>query len=264
MGVRIFLILMVHLFFLSCHIYQARSIQKDYFIQKSVQYVTSNGKTDTLYKVDTIYKNAKIFVKGHFYNYTAIYYDSTGTLKTTSKIKVIGTNTPFIYAPTQTSVTYVFKNYKKDSLQFLNYFLNENLHFWGHKVTEGVIEHQERVWMHPFRHNQFIWTEIMGYPEIILPIKNNMQWENTLTIPMGAWGDWAGKMIQNIYQVKGQELFYIKKDKIMCWKIVCKSIMDKKEGYVTFLFNEELGFVKMDYVYYSGDKISFKMIDYKK
>ena len=131
-----------------------------------------------------------------------------------------------------------------------------------HKYEEGVIENENRIWIHPLRQNQYVLTEIAPFPEVKLPLEVNRSWQSMLQIYEG-FGSFQGDVKSN-YIIESREARHYKFGTLACWKINSEGEHTKlgKNGAV-FYFNKEVGFTEMNYWFYNGYKISLKLIDFR-
>tara|TARA_B100000989_G_scaffold294298_1_gene273181 strand:- start:657 stop:1016 length:360 start_codon:yes stop_codon:yes gene_type:complete len=115
--------------------------------------------------------------------------------------------------------------------------------------------------MHPFRANQYLFTEVAPFPEVKFPLKIDKSWSGYLRIGNG-WGDWVNTSGNMTYHVESKEDYDSKMGLIKdCWKIRSKAIYPFGVSYLDFLFNSEIGFVRMDYLNYEEQKLTFELID---
>lgn len=77
------------------------------------------------------------------------------------------------------------------------------------KQTTGIIENVREVWMHPFRSNQFNFTEVAAFPHVKFPLRKGATWTSNLQIGEG-WGDWENSVINSNYEVTGKGMLKTK------------------------------------------------------
>ena len=115
------------------------------------------------------------------------------------------------------------------------------------------------IFNHPFRDNQYYFTEITPFPNIDFPLFIDKSWSATLNIGSG-WGIWDNVSLKTSYQVTDQESIFINDMKyIDCWKIVSSASFDLGVSYLTMWFHEESGFVKLNYVTYAGQVLQLEL-----
>lgn len=210
--------------------------------------------------VKKIPKIRRIFRKGKNYVYEAIYRDSNGTILSNSEIKVIPSGERIDFAPErQDRVTYEFKDYKKDKAKLEGSTLNASAEYWVEKQEEGIIENSESVWIHPFRSNQYLFTEVAPFPEIILPLEIGKEWDSNLSIGEG-WGEWENTSGNCTYKVVEKSNYLIDSAIIECWLITSNSEYSFGNSKLDYKFNEEFGFVEMNYKNYLNETLDIKMI----
>jgi hypothetical protein len=184
-------------------------------------------------------------------------------LITKSKIKLMANGKRWKFQPEkQDEITVQFEFTQEDYEINLEYQLNKGLltNNWNGEVKEGVIENVEEVWMHPFRHNQFNFTEIAPFPQIKYPLEIGKTWTENLGIQ--GWGDWDNSSINSYYEVVDSGMVITKYGIIdNCWKVHSKSIFKLGESVFEYWFNEELGFVKMNYLNYGNQTLSIELIE---
>ena len=123
----------------------------------------------------------------------------------------------------------------------------------------GVIENVEVVWMHPFRLNQYNFTEVAPFPEVKFPLKIGKAWTGNLNIQQG-WGDWENTHGYFQYQITLKEDITTLFGKIEnCWKIESKSKYEFGQSKLVYWFSEKFGFVKMDYINYGNQTLEIEL-----
>jgi len=134
---------------------------------------------DSLHDVGGVPKVRRIFRKGVSYLYRADYYDKDNQIITSDYVKISGTGERWSMQPElQDVIQLAFGYSEEDKLKIEADPINKTSNLqWNTTTTEGIIENEDRVWIHPIRHNQYIFTEVAPFPEIELPasIKKNME-----------------------------------------------------------------------------------------
>lgn len=137
--------------------------------------------------------------------------------------------------------------------------------------ASGVIENEGNIWMHPPRDKYFEILELNPFPYIKAPFKIGTKWTWKLKIgdawSDGRWKLWSGQ-IENIYQyeITGKELLKTKLGDLECFVINSKAESRIGETNLVSYFNEEFGFIKMDYTNIDGSKTILELtnkFDYK-
>ena len=138
----------------------------------------------------------------------------------------------------QTVISYDFKQLNGD--------------VWPNNEKTGVVENVKNLWMHPPRTDFFKILEINPFPYVKEPLKIGNSWTWKLKIG-GYWSDkrwlaWKG-LIENIYNYKitDKVLLQTKLGEIECLVISSNAISKLGETKLTSYFNNQFGFVKLDY-----------------
>ena len=178
-----------------------------------------------------------------------------------SKIKLMASGIRWEFQPEkQDEIIVQFEFTQKDYELNLKHQLNKGLltRKWYGEVKEGIIENVEQVWMHPFRHNQFNFTEVAPFPEVRFPLNIGKTWTENLGIQ--GWGDWNNSSINSHYEVVDRGIVNTNYGKIEnCWKVLSKSNFILGESVFEYWFNEKLGFVKMEYTNYGNQYLKIEL-----
>jgi len=132
------------------------------------------------------------------------------------------------------------------------------------KSSTGFIDNNNTFWIHPFRSNQYIYTEIAPFPSIYYDkLTIGAKWEEKTIVSFG-WGNFKGK-INKYYEVISAESYDFQGILLEnCWLIKAKADHNKLgESTLTYLFHEEYGFLYLKYRIYNGIEIEFNLIDKK-
>lgn len=219
-----------------------------------------NGK-DTLGELRR--KGQVIFKPCREYIYRAVYKAKDGTLLSDSRVWMMATGRSWMAQPdVQEEMAMQFEVTEKELVALRKHFVNRkfaSLDRITNQETTGVIETPAEVWMHPFRSNQFNFTEVAGFPNVQLPLVAGKTWSNEI-YPGKGWGDWANTTVHNFYQVKGQENLVTKfKEFKNAWKVVALSTAPFGKSVHTFWFDKFYGFVRMEYLNYEGQTLTFDL-----
>ncbi len=225
-----------------------------------------------------IYKRNKTYV------YDAFYIKSNGDTLTKETIILQPKGRPWIFQFSQTAykVTY---NPQNDSLenwidpvnkhqqfreQMKQSAIKQGVEWVDHWVVEsrsGAVENKTEVWTHPFRSNQYNLTEIAPFPEVDRnKLYKDSVWHTGFIL---GWDNWQGT-IDNEYKVIRQKNYQYKKTSLKnCWEIIASGKHSNPKlgvNYNHYLFHTKYGFVELNYTFYNGVKIHFKLkeIIYKK
>lgn len=224
-------------------------------------------ETETETYMDTIInrmaKRRDVFKACREFIYQAKFYSKENELLTDSQIKLIATGHRWAVQPEMQdeiiiNYEYTLEDKENSKANQLNKTKGD---MWSFQSTTGVIENVEKVWMHPFRSNQFAFTEVAPFPEIKRPLEIGNFWTSGLSIGQG-WGDWSNTSSDNYYEVVAKEdcptTFGLIKD---CWKVEASSDYPFGKSFITFWFSEEYGFVKKEYLNYGGQKLNIELVN---
>lgn len=197
------------------------------------------------------------------YVYNAIYSDSAGNTITSETIQIKPTGKPWEFEPKQTLFKIKFDFNAKDSALLAANPLNGMHKPWKRNYLEGVIQDSTRVWMHPIRKNQYVLTELAPFPEVKLPIQRGDSWTNTLWI-YKAFGTFEGT-VESIYKIDTLIQTVYLKDTLNCWRINAAGTHNQLgKNSITYLYQEQLGFVELDYHFYNEQRLIFRLTNIKK
>ena len=208
-----------------------------------------------------ILKYRNIYRKDRNYVYQAIYRDSNGEILSNSKIKLIPSGERISFAPErQDRITYIYDNYKTDSVELSIHPLNIKFQYWVSNAEEGIIENVEKIWIHPMRQNQYKFTEVAPFPEVTFPLEIGKTWESTLNINNG-YGDWAYTSGVSEYEVLEKDTISFNNENIEFWEIESKSNFPFGISELNYKFNVNYGFIEMNYKNYANETLDIKMIE---
>lgn len=139
------------------------------------------------------------------------------------------------------------------------------------KVVEsvtGLLQDENKVWIHPPRTKGFRILEINPFPFVKLPLKKGMVWKDTLMIG-GQWGDkrwatWKGG-INSVatYENKGTIKISSPFGKLKTHKIVASGASRIGKTKTIAYFNKKYGFVKLVYHNINGSQLVLNLIEVK-
>ena len=229
---------------------------------RKVSLLDDNGvayKDTILLKIE---KRRTIFKPCRDYVYITEFYDKDRTLITATRIKMTATGKRWQLAPDiQDEVIFQYEYSSKDESKAAKFQLNKKFvdYKWLGELRTGVIENVESVWMHPFRANQFGFTEVAPFPEIKYPLEIGRSWTGHLSIQEG-WGDWENTSVSHIYKITAQESIKTKYGEIRnCWKVESEATYFLGNSSFNYWFSETLGFVKMNYRNYGGQYLDIEL-----
>jgi len=199
---------------------------------------------------------------GKEYHYNAVYKDNTGKVITSEQVSIIPTGETWEIDPQQTLATYRLNFSSADSTRLAPIPLNGVMKEWKREYQEGVISNDKKVWMHPVRVNQYILTEVAPFPEVQFPLKEGLSWTSTLWV-YKAFGSFEGT-VECSYKVSKKESRTYSFGKLNCWRIDATAVHDKLGvSTTTIYFEEEIGFVELDYKFYNGQTLNFSLERYR-
>ncbi|MDQ3394695.1 MAG: hypothetical protein M3512_11370 [Bacteroidota bacterium] len=222
---------------------------------------TGQAVKDTL--IEKIPKTRNVFQPCRQYIYNAIYRDQNDNLISESHVWMMATGERWEFQPEkQDKVAIQYEVIENEISEIKKHFVNKK---WVSQIqfttqeTTGIIENVQEVWMHPFRANQFNFTEVAAFPAVKFPLEVGKTWTSNLVIGEG-WGDWEHSTIYSTYKVvdktKLQTEFKTFED---CWKVESKSTAPFGDSQHIFWFDERYGFVKMEYTNYQGQTLIFEL-----
>jgi len=217
-----------------------------------------------------------IYNKNKTYIYKAVFIDEKGDTLTKESITLKPTGEKwfrvqekikFIYTPNiqrlESFIIPVNSRQKKREKWTKKKAKKNKIHIpWPTSTNTGAVENDSVVWIHPFRANQYVYTEIAPFPEVQFSyLYKGGEWESTLYITAG-WDNFKGT-VKSEYKVKGIGSYQNDEMKLdSCW--VIESIGNHSElgtSYQNFLFHQKYGFVEMKYKFYNGVRIEFFLIE---
>lgn len=241
----------------------------DYIPSYEKQKIDGKVVIDTNYR--KVKKERRIFRKGKTYTYKATYLSDKNDTLSVEKIEFEGTGERMHVEwrepnpkEVQDRVIFNFFWKKEDSLKFVTEpRINKKFTYalsWQKSKAQGIIENEEKVWIHPIRYNQYLFTQVAPYPEAELPLFVGKKWQKLRKMYDGQL-DWNYAKIQNDYVVKGKETLETPFGELHdCWYIEAESNFHMGKSLLNFHFHKEHGFVKMFYTNYIGDKLIVEIV----
>lgn len=133
------------------------------------------------------------------------------------------------------------------------------------RITTGILETKDRIWLHPPRQGNFRILQYSPYPEII---KNINFWKRDLDIgkyweeeKFHITGNESLEFIYEKKEIKNCEINFLN-DNLVCQLIYSesKNINHRKTSFKG-CFNEEFGFIEMTFKNIDGSIIQFVLTD---
>jgi hypothetical protein len=116
----------------------------------------------------------------------------------------------------------------------------------------GVIENEVNTWMHPHRDKYFMILELNPFPYIQQPFKKGTRW--TWELQIGdhwrdeRWKMWNGTITNSYdYVITGRQNLKTPVGDLDCWVVESTATSSIGSTGLTAFYNENLGFVKLDY-----------------
>lgn len=115
----------------------------------------SAGEADTM----------EIFSAARTYHYKATFVSPAGETLSTERITFKPSGQPWKYQKSQTAFEIIYNYTPQDSVTFLSYPNPKSTegkkqvpYIWHKSEITGAVEHDEKVWIHPIRGNQYVYT----------------------------------------------------------------------------------------------------------
>ena len=182
--------------------------------------------------------------------YNICFFQHKQNLKTNETIYLTLTGKKWKQSESQLEAIWTYRTKPGTEKKFQNQFSIG----WISADTTGIIEDEEKIFIHPPRHNQYTLTEIAPFPDFRKNLKIGDTYTALIIIGPG-WGDWSGKKIKSRYIIEDTRIE--KGDKY--WTIKATSELDGKTTDCEFIFNEKKGFVSLVYNFFNGDKMTMKL-----
>jgi hypothetical protein len=135
--------------------------------------------------------------------------------------------------------------------------------------SSGVIENERNVWMHPPRDGLFRILELNPFPFIQAPYRTGNQWRWELGIG-SQWGDkrwkeWEGRITNGYqYRITGRKEIRSKLGTLLCWEVTAEAQSELGKTALLAYFNEEHGFVQLDYTNIDGSRLFMELVAHGK
>ena len=205
-----------------------------------------------------------IFKPCREYIYRARYWDQGYELISDEYIWMMATGRDWEYEPDSQDEIAIQYSPDQTKIDFIKqYTINPEFESgWKEGEVTGIIETEETVWMHPFRSNQYIFTEVASFPYVKLPLERGNQWTSSLNIYEN-WGRWSDNTLQSTYSVIDLEVVETGVGSLEAWHVKGVSTATFGTSIHDFWYHENYGFVKMVINNYAGQVLSFELIEVK-
>ncbi|MFK7953887.1 MAG: hypothetical protein AB8B73_13660 [Ekhidna sp.] len=216
-------------------------------------------------KVDCIENDQpyRVFKPCRQYIYNAKFWDAEFNLISENQIWMMATGKPWDGQPELQGELIIQYEYDSTQIAIINtHNINNQLNNrnWTRMEVTGIIENENNVWMHPFRSNQFNFTEVATFPEVRTPLHVGKKWSTTLSIHEG-WGDWTNSTLNNFYEVQSYEAIDLSYGELDAWHINSYTEASFGSSSHHFWFHPEFGFVKMVIHNYAGQTLQIELMD---
>lgn len=134
--------------------------------------------------------------------------------------------------------------------------------------TSGVIENAMNTWMHPHRDKYFTILELNPFPFIQQPFRVGNKWTWNLTIgdywKDSRWKTWTGSIRNDCkYEIIGKEKLQTRIGEMECWVVQGTATSSIGSTELMAYYNEENGFVKLDYVNIDKSRLTIEIKEIK-
>jgi hypothetical protein len=203
----------------------------------------------------------KVFKPCRQYIYQAKYWDSEYNLISDELIWLMATGNGWDAQPElqdEIIIQYDYDETKVDQIKKFNINNGKKDIPWSRMETTGIVENKATIFIHPFRQNQYYFTETAAFPEIRYPLEYGSSWTSDLNIREG-WGDWSNTTLKTTYKILELETIDIPFKKIEAWHVRATSTAEFGNSQHDFWFNEEFGFIKMIIKNYEGQLLAIEL-----
>lgn len=201
-----------------------------------------------------IFKPCRTFI------YEAKYWDESFDLISDEKIRVeVPGRGWYVQPESQDEIVIKYEHDPADIDRLQAYSLNAAYEDWTSADTTGIIETERQVWMHPFRSNQYTFTEIAPFPQVELPLSVGMKWAGGLNI--GGWGLWNNSQVQYTFEVLSYGSINTALETLDAWHIYSIGTSPYGTSTQDFWFHEQYGFIKIIVKNPKNHLLQFEMVE---
>jgi hypothetical protein len=210
-----------------------------------------------------IEKRRDVFKPCRTIHYRAKFYSEDQELLSNETITVKSTGKRWEHQTEKQDEVIITYDYNRDSIEYVNSYqlnkawINPN---WQHQEITGVIENVEKIWTHPFRSNQYNFTQVAPFPQMELPLRIGKKWtDNNISLRDG-FGDWANMKVKSEFEIIEQSNIKTEYGEFEnSWKVKAVSTFPLGESELIYWFNEQYGFVKLDYTNYGKQRLNIEV-----
>jgi len=235
--------------------------------------ITSCNSTNSPFKkvecnnVDStakISKYVKIYEPCKEFIFQAKYWDREYNLISDQRIWMMATGKKWGDDEKQAEIVIQYEFDELEIDRISDYNINEKLknRSWVESETTGFIENESTLWFHPFRANQYNFTELAPLPTVYyFMLEPGAEWPGRLSIN-GGWGDWSHSQVECNYHVVEVESLEMEIGNISdCYHISSTGISKFGETTFDYWFNKEYGIVKMLILNYENQTLQIELIE---
>jgi len=128
----------------------------------------------------------------------------------------------------------------------------------------GLIENEANIWMHPPRDGLFRILQLSPYPSVMYPLKVGKEWEWLFQVGSHygdeRWATWDGNItITTNNEITGTQVMETSWGELETWTIEAEAISEIGTTSMKAVFNDSLGFLKMNFTNIDGSKFKFEL-----
>lgn len=136
------------------------------------------------------------------------------------------------------------------------------------RVSTGLVENEQNIWFHPPRFGFFRALETCPFPYIKLNKNAGYKWNDEMVISDywsdERWGIWKEKLLLKYgYEIMGEETMDTDFGNLSVTKVYATASSVIGKSSLISYFNDKYGFIKLEYVLFSGDKIILELKEIK-
>ncbi len=205
-----------------------------------------------------LFGQTSIFSNHTHFTYLATYTDSLRNIHIQDTIYLTSSNTPWYVSPKrQKTIVWEYQT-------TLNANIKKQIHSlsWLKYDTTGFIENDKEIFIHPPRCNQYSYTEVAPFPQINYPLEIGKTYKKIL-FTGSHLGEWSNLKFINQYKIIKQEKITILEEQRTGWFIQSTSTSKLGVSKMNFIFNTDIGFIKLHYLFYDHKEIKLQLLNYK-
>jgi len=131
---------------------------------------------------------------------------------------------------------------------------------WQNQEITGVVENVEKIWTHPFRSNQYNFTQVAPFPQIELLLRIGKKWTGNNISIKEDFGDWANMKFKSEFEIIEKANIQTEYGEFKnSWKIKAIATFPLGKSELVYWFNEEFGFVQLVYTNYGNQRLEIEV-----